>query len=127
MRCWLVTAVRINSPSSSTRTFTKCRCITSVAIKSKASRAYIDAEGRRSRHLNVLNQSVKVPTHWTGPQHNDTNNFNRTSVGSLLMLKQGKLNDSGTWEEITAGVPSGFIERFELEKYNPKHLITPQK
>lgn len=27
----------------------------------------------------------------------------------------------------TAGVNSGFIERFDLEKYNPKHVITPNK
>ena len=127
MRSSIAKPAITNQASNLIETSIRFLCTTFLGSKNKSKREYIDSNGKVAQHMNILNQSVKIPTHWERKKRNDPAIFNRTSVGSLSLHQPIKLNENSTQEEICAGVPSGYIERFELEKYNPKHLITPKK
>lgn len=75
---------------------------------------------------NNLNKSVKLPWSWEGAARNVRSVSNRTSSGNICRKDEIIMNKDETIDH-TAGVNSGFIERFDLEKYNPKHVITPNK
>lgn len=97
-----------------------------AGYQKKIAKAYIDSEGSKVLIQNDLNKSVKMPWKWQGAARNFRSASNRTSSGEISRKDRINLNNSETIEP-TAGVNSGYIERIELEKYNPKHVITPNK
>lgn len=70
----------------------------------------------------MLEDDVKLPERWAQrASHHTRTASNRDSLVNLSLKPKEILNNQLSFEE-PAGVSSGFIERFELEKYNPKIL-----
>lgn len=67
-----------------------------------------------------------LPDQWTKKRTQiQSTDSNRPSALNLSVNQSQIVVDSNKINDLQAGVPSGFVERFELEKYNPKVIKEP--
>ena len=74
----------------------------------------------------MLDEDVVLPDQWTKKRTQiQSTDSNRPSALNLSVNQSQIVVDSNKINDMQAGVPSGFVERFELEKYNPKIIKEP--